>query len=416
MAGSDMSKNLGGMLSQSAQALGSMGNTYTDSLVKNVQNMTRPDAAPDDIAGQQRLMSWQNKMGRTDAARNTQVSIAQAIQAQKEQKELEGKQNVARAAQSFEEKVLTGTEQEIEDARSALRAAGVAVGMDTTSMAAGIESETARKANQAYAEGERARVAKERERTAKEDGLVDELASGMNSAASVEAVDSLLASADPVVAQQAQVLYNAAVTRIDKNTQRDALERDNKRTIQPTTATIPQGSGEDAERLTSSLLLEQKGLEEAFKDYNTRAATGQVGPTEYSGLMRRRNNFEKRVNDFNSSIVLGDIRTERDLEKQRIAKVAGVGIRKITDKEVKTWIKDNPKQVNTVFDDYYTKEEARAMMRKEAVDTINAEYGYTSENKPPPTRDEIIAEAMLEFPGKSRKDVITKLKERGFIE
>ena len=77
MAGADMSKNLGGMLSGAAGALGTMGSTYTDSLTRNIENISRPDADPTDVASQQSLMQWQNTMGRTDEAKTTMLGIKQ---------------------------------------------------------------------------------------------------------------------------------------------------------------------------------------------------------------------------------------------------------------------------------------------------------------------------------------------------
>lgn len=80
MAGADMSKNLGGMLSQTAGALGNMGSTYGASLGRNIENMSRPDTDPTDIASQQALMQWQNNMGRTQEAANTARNV-QTMQA-----------------------------------------------------------------------------------------------------------------------------------------------------------------------------------------------------------------------------------------------------------------------------------------------------------------------------------------------
>ena len=80
MAGADMSKNLGGMLSQTAGALGNMGSTYGASLGRNIENMSRPDTDPTDIASQQALMQWQNNMGRTQEATNTARNV-QTMQA-----------------------------------------------------------------------------------------------------------------------------------------------------------------------------------------------------------------------------------------------------------------------------------------------------------------------------------------------
>ena len=46
MAGSDMSKNLGGMLSGASEALGTMGSSYADSLGRNIENISHPTQTP----------------------------------------------------------------------------------------------------------------------------------------------------------------------------------------------------------------------------------------------------------------------------------------------------------------------------------------------------------------------------------
>lgn len=109
MSGADMSKNLGGMLSQTAGALGTMGSSYSDSLTRNIENISRPDADPTDIASQQSLMQWQNNMGRVDEAALTFSNIKQrqameALEAEKakEAKEAEGQQRIAKLAQSMQ--------------------------------------------------------------------------------------------------------------------------------------------------------------------------------------------------------------------------------------------------------------------------------------------------------------------------
>ncbi len=109
MSGSDMSKNLGGMLSQTAGALGTMGSSYSDSLTRNIENISRPDADPTDIASQQSLMQWQTNMGRTDEAALTFSNIKQqqameVIESEKarEARQVEGQARVAKLAQSMQ--------------------------------------------------------------------------------------------------------------------------------------------------------------------------------------------------------------------------------------------------------------------------------------------------------------------------
>jgi len=85
MAGSDQSKNLGGMLSQMGSTLGRAPDI--SQLTKNITNTTRPNVDPTDIKGMMQLQNWQQQVGREDAARTTQAGIGQLRAAQAKQAE-----------------------------------------------------------------------------------------------------------------------------------------------------------------------------------------------------------------------------------------------------------------------------------------------------------------------------------------
>jgi hypothetical protein len=86
MAGQSQAANLGGMLSQIGNTLGT--SVDSENYVRGTQNMFRPDVEADDIEGQRQLMNWQTKLGRTDEARNTMLGINQMEeQARREAKE-----------------------------------------------------------------------------------------------------------------------------------------------------------------------------------------------------------------------------------------------------------------------------------------------------------------------------------------
>jgi hypothetical protein len=125
MSGADMSKNLGGMLSQTAGALGTMGSSYSDSLTRNIENITRPDADPTDIASQQSLMQWQNNMGRVDEGRLTAANIAQMESRRKEEKKAEAIAEVAKITEAMRNIVQAPhlTEEQKSSATSRLQAA-----------------------------------------------------------------------------------------------------------------------------------------------------------------------------------------------------------------------------------------------------------------------------------------------------
>ena len=73
MAGSNQAVNLGGMLSQMNSDLSKKPDV--SGLMRNIENMSRPDAQGGDLESQQKLFDWQQKMGREDAARTTMTGM-----------------------------------------------------------------------------------------------------------------------------------------------------------------------------------------------------------------------------------------------------------------------------------------------------------------------------------------------------
>ena len=88
MAGQSQAANLGGMLSQIGNTLGT--SVDSENYVRGTQNMFRPDVEADDIEGQRQLMNWQTKLGRTDEARNTLIGINTLEEKQEKQKKEDG--------------------------------------------------------------------------------------------------------------------------------------------------------------------------------------------------------------------------------------------------------------------------------------------------------------------------------------
>lgn len=108
MSGQSQAANLGGMLSQIGGAIGGMGSAG-NALMRPIENMSRPDVAdPNSIQQQQRLMDWQNQMGRTDAARTTMAGIRDlreqqvlAAEEARKQQALKGQQVMANIEQTM---------------------------------------------------------------------------------------------------------------------------------------------------------------------------------------------------------------------------------------------------------------------------------------------------------------------------
>jgi hypothetical protein len=157
MAGADMSKNLGGMLSGAAGALGTMGSSYSDSLGRNIENISRPDADPTDIASQESLMQWQNNMGRTDEARNTMLHMQQMQAKRKEEEKKAATEKAAKLSAVLQrieaDPNMTREQKNMAQARIQEGLTGLSgvLGRDTSGVLQGIQKEAAVEQRQADA-------------------------------------------------------------------------------------------------------------------------------------------------------------------------------------------------------------------------------------------------------------------------
>jgi hypothetical protein len=121
MAGQSQAANLGGMLSQIGNTLGT--SVDSENYVRGTQNMFRPDVEADDIEGQRQLMNWQTKLGRTDEARNTLLGINTLEEKQEKQKKEDGIVRVGQLQTGMQNVVNTLDRKDLtEDNRKTLEA------------------------------------------------------------------------------------------------------------------------------------------------------------------------------------------------------------------------------------------------------------------------------------------------------
>jgi hypothetical protein len=295
------------------------------------------------------------------------------------------------------------------------------MGVDTTAMAAGVEQQAVMKVNQAYTVSERERVAQELAEEKRTDALAMELSKQMNQAVTIESLDALLAGADERVAEKASGLYTQASQRIDLEEKRTEKEKLNSKSIE---APIPLPTlGADYEKVMTPLKAEREGLAAAIADFEERAKKGEVLPGDRQALLERRKLYEAKVYQLTSSDSLNTAAANRQRETTRLNKLGDVAKLKITSEQVRQWKRDNPEAVGMLWDDNYSTEEAKKLMRQEMVDSINATYGGETPAPPPPPDDKVytaaqeaeITKAMLQNPGKSREVVIAKLTKTGVL-
>lgn len=317
MAGTNQAANLGGMISQIAGTLG----TKVDSepYVRGTENAFRPDADPSDLGSMRNLMEWQQRMGRSDEARNTLVGIRDLEAKEKEAKlKREGQARAAGAAE-YQKAMKTGDAAAIASAEDAMYKIGEVQGIDVTNLLAGIEQRSYAEVDQAYQVKERERVALERVEAEKTKKNAEAFSVAMNQATDLDTVEALRKGATPDLAGIAGDLAQSAEGRIVRQQERALAEADLKAPMQETNLILPESlTGTVAENFKN----EASAIDKDIKQLNKDIANGTVlNPNSAKAdLKRRRNNLEVRVGQASDGILIradADARaTSKAKEKQ----------------------------------------------------------------------------------------------------
>tara|TARA_R100000951_G_scaffold32940_2_gene28003 strand:+ start:1236 stop:2744 length:1509 start_codon:yes stop_codon:yes gene_type:complete len=313
MAGQSQAANLGGMLSQIGNTLGT--SVDSENYVRGTQNMFRPDVEADDIEGQRQLMNWQTKLGRTDEARNTLLGINTLEEKQKEEKaKREGQARAAGVAEY--QKALKGVDVEaIASAEDALYKLGEVQGIDVTNLLAGVEQRAYAASDQEYQEKERLRLADERALEAKEKKDNDALAVAFGQANTIEEADAFLKGAPASSAILAQQLYNSAETRITNGITRDREEAQMKAPMQNVSITFPKGLSTD---LQGKFKQEREKLDKDIDALNQKIERGEIlyGSEGRQTLLARRRSLEDRVAAEGDRLIVARDEERRKAEKE----------------------------------------------------------------------------------------------------
>lgn len=317
MAGQSQAANLGGMLSQIGNTLGT--SVDSENYVRGTQNMFRPDVEADDIEGQRRLMNWQTKLGRTDEARNTMLGINTLEEKQKEEKTKREGQARAAAVSEYQKALTGGDEAAITSAEDAMYKLGEVQGIDVTSLLSGVEQRAYAASDQAYQEEERARLGEERRLEALRKQDAESLAQSFGQAKTIEEAEAFLEVAPANVAVLAQELYNSAETRITNGIKRDREEAQMKAPMQNVSITLPDDLPTE---LKGKFEKEQKALDADIDALNKKIEKGEVifGSEGRQTLLARRRSLENRVAEQGDRLIIArdeeNRKAEKDVAKQ----------------------------------------------------------------------------------------------------
>lgn len=314
MAGTNQAVNLGGMLSQIGNTLSSGYNA--DGLTRNIENMSRPDVAPDDIEGKRRLMDWQQQMGREEAARTTATDLRYMESKQKEERELNLRKSMATASNMYREAVLAGDATKISAARVKLAGLAETAGMDAAGVMAKVDSEV----RNASIQQAQLKSQQEAEQTKKELQEIDVIATSVLAQYGAESdVFKAIATNNPLF-QKNKKYVDGLVTRDLqlKNARQENADRENYLKTPPSTEFAAKLV--NSEDLTGTEI--GAGLKAELEAINTEIeaakTSGWATPASKQRLENRLDNLQTRANTTLSAIAR-DAATE---DRARVSKLS----------------------------------------------------------------------------------------------
>jgi len=240
------------------------------------------------------LHSWQQKMGRSEEARNTLVGIRDLEEAEKEQKKIRQGQARSMAINEYDRAMKTGDVDAIAAAEDAVYKVGEVQGIDVTGLLSGVEQRSYASARADAAKREETAAITERERVARVRKEANKVAVALNSAKTIEEADKALQDAPLEVARSAAEIHGRAVARLDTDRARAQQEADARAPMIKAAVNIPEGIPEDT---TKGLTLEQTSLNAAIDELNKKIEKGDVliPQSERDQLVARRKRLEDRV-------------------------------------------------------------------------------------------------------------------------
>ena len=319
MAGRDASANLGGMLSQIGGAIGGMGQAGTG-LMRPIVTAFRPQLDLTNVESLQRQAAFQGRIGDTEQQRlfTNQALVLEEKQkeeAEKQRKLREG-QAQAKAINAYTNALASEDEAAIEAAQAEAMSVGYAQGIDMTPVLSQAENRFYNKKNQAYQEGERARLNKERAEDAAVEKATQAMAAAFNKARTEEQLNGLLQSAGPLVAEQASILYRNNVARLEADRARAEREAESGAPIESIdVGLIPTGDAVPAETVASLTKQIEEYNKKVESDNNTVAGKGFLPQSTRNARINERSVILRRLYGAIDGVAMGKVTEERLLKR-----------------------------------------------------------------------------------------------------
>lgn len=371
MAGSDQSVNLGGMLTGISDTIGGMSAAGAG-LMPAIENMGRPNVDPNNPDDLQKLMQWQQKMGREDAARTTmgQISLLDKKRREDEAKAKEARElNIQKATMAAKARLATaissGDVAAQQRESEILDKMGAQFGIDSSK----IKSET---------EGTQLRLNRERDaaeskQTAEQINqvtatVIDQYGIDSPQFQKLKEVPMLQQNRDLVRAIESRELQllNARERR-----EEEALEKATPPDVSYVTSVISNPKIADAYPEL------QQQLEVITKRIDGREA-GQWMVGEKRAVLRDIANLERNASRKLGAMEAAELADEKSYERARNS----AAMYKPTNAEVEAYIKQNPKEDNWLWgtDVDFTYDEAVRELQEGRVQQVDGLYGKTGES------------------------------------
>ena len=348
MAGQDQSANLGGMLSQIGNRLGSGGAEMGNAFGQMIINSNAPKVDPNDPTSLQRAAEYAQRTGDTATANMYMQEYRRVVADQKAEAERQKAELTAKAANAatfqYKTALESGNAEDIAKAEEALLANATAHGYDGMARLSAASTAVRAQQDQQWQADDRARQEKER-------AAEVQFTTAMNGATDPEAIQKIVDTAPAEMRPTAQRAATARLQYLDGVSRREEQDAV-KSTAVSTEIAIPEALPEE---LKTSFDAEIKQLE---KEMKAAMPDGQwATATARSGFQQRRDQIARKISDAHTSLILGQERDQRNAEAQFD----------------KAW-----RNVSTDLPTKTEMEEIRKTMQQEKADAANkAEFGET---------------------------------------
>ena len=364
--GQDQSVNLGGMLTDIGETMGSMGDAYKPVM----KAASKPQGDMNDPAHLQRMAQWASNHG---DAKSASMYAGDARRIQAERKQVTDATTINTATSAYKKAREGGDPTAILEAEKALIDAANATGQDANARLDAVQRGLAQQEEAAYQQAQRAAAEKDKQAT---EAFTQEL----NSVTSEEDIQAVVDNADPSVAPIAQRAATQRLQYLEAKTVRAERDKVAQQDIEMDSIVIDESL---PDKIKSAHAAELKSI-------NAAIAKGKVGGTWEPGvradLIKRRNKLAEKIYHASYAQVMGEQNLTNQRRRDRDGKASRVAISlpsKQVAADIKKELQNKSEEANekasswpafTVGSSEITVEMVNAEFRRQQMEALNAEY------------------------------------------